>query len=369
MDIGSHQNLFEELLSEILKENNESAQQSTVDVDTPADPSSTIDAPKMARDVHDIVSEYLIVKMIKIEDLVIVTPFWPTMSTLNSQLLSPVSPMHPHRPCSIDFTQYGEIFQLIGMSLIVAYVSNTGNGTEKCIAQASKLATSDLFKQQAPEIKRVEYSMDNSNKTIIPALLNIYYTNLNASSEATNTVPLAIDLTNDGENDGVGEESGTNKSAIKKNKTDYVDENQSTSVRKSGRCRKQPSSSYEDNFTAQFKQTTKQPKANQNAELLKKKPAARISKKRKNNKSFVDFTYDDNYSTDLYYNDNSTVEADEQQKSARLLYQPPCSIGGKLDSNKFKSPAVTSTDDNTVAIVAATTTGGSSSMITEEVIK
>ena len=365
MDIGSHQNLFEDLLSEILKENNEAAQQSTtVHIDTPADPSSTIDAPKMARDVHDIVSEYLIDKMIKIEDLVTVTPFWPTMSTLNSQLLSPLSPMHPHRPCSIDFTQYGEIFQLIGMSLIIAYVSNTGNGMEKCIAQALKLATSDLFKQ-APEIKRVDYSLDNSKNTIIPALLNIYYTNLNAS-EATNTVPLAIDLTDDGHNDGVGEESVTNKSAIN-NKTDCVVENQCTSVRKSGRCRKQPSSSYEDNFTAQFKQTTKQHKANQNAELLKKKPAARISKKRKNNKSYVDFTYDDNYSTDLYYHDNSTVEADEQQKSARVLYKPPCSLGGKLDSNTFKSPAVTSTDVNTVAIIAATTTGGSSSMITEEV--
>lgn len=236
MDIGSHQNLFEELLSEILKENNESAQQSALGIDTPADPSSTIDAPKMARDVHDIASEYLIVKKIKIEDLVNVKPFWPTMSTLNSQLLSPLSPMHPHRPCSIDFTQYGEIFQLIGMSLMIAYVSNTGNGMEKCIAQASKLATSDLFKQ-APEIKRVDYSMDNSKNTIIPALLNIYYTNLIAS-EATNTVHLAIDLTDDGENDGVGEESFTNKSAIKKNKTDYVDENQNTSVRKSGRCRK-----------------------------------------------------------------------------------------------------------------------------------
>jgi len=364
VDIGSHQNLFEELLSEILKENNESAQQSALGIDTPADPSSTIDAPKMARDVHDIASEYLIVKKIKIEDLVNVTPFWSIMSTLNSQLLSPLSPIHPHRPCSIDFTQYGEIFQLIGMSLMIAYVSNTGNGMEKCIAQASKLATSDLFKQ-APEIKRVDYSMDNSKNTIIPALLNIYYTNLIAS-EATNTVHLAIDLTDDGENDGVGEESFTNKSAIKKNKTDYVDENQNTSVRKSGRCRKQPSSSYEDNFTAQFKQTTKQHKANQNAEFLKKKPAARISKKRKNNKSYVDFTYDDNYSTDLYYHDNSTIEADEQQKSARLLYKPPCSLGGKLD-NKYKSPAMTSTDDNTVAVVAATTSGGSSSMITEEV--
>jgi hypothetical protein len=224
----------------------------------------------------------------------------------------------------------------------------------------------DLFKQ-APEIKRVDYSMDNSKNTIIPALLNIYYTNLNAS-EATNTVPLAIDLTDDGHNDGVGEESVTNKSAIKKNKTDYVVENQCTSVRKSGRCRKKTSSSYEDNLTVQFKQTTKQPKANQNAELPKKKPAARNSKKRKNNKSFVDdFTYDDNYSTDLYYHDNSTVEADEQQKSARVLYKPPCSLGGKLDSNTFKSPAVTSTDVNTVAIIAATTTGGSSSMITEEV--
>ena len=81
------------------------------------------------------------------------------MSTLNSQLLSPLSPMHPHRPCSIDFTQYGEIFQLIEMSLMIAYVSSTGNG----MAQASKLATSDFFKQ-APEIKRVDYSMDNSKK-------------------------------------------------------------------------------------------------------------------------------------------------------------------------------------------------------------
>jgi hypothetical protein len=61
-----------------------------------------------------------------------------------------------------------------------------------------------------------------------------------------------------------------------------------------------------------------------------------------------------------------SVNTQIKNQQSWLLYKPPCSLGGKLD-NKYKSPAMTSTDDNTVAIVAATTSGGSSSMITEEV--
>jgi hypothetical protein len=186
-------------------------------------------------------------------------------------------------------------------------------------------------------------------------------------------VPLAIDLTDGGENghDG-GDESFNSKSANKKNtKTDNDDEkNHSTTsvIRKSGRFKKQTSNSYLDNFTSHINKQTKQPKANQNAELPKKKPASRKSNKRKNNKSF-ELINDDNYSTDLYYNDNSTIDVDEQQMSSRLHYKPPCSLGGKLDdSSKFNSSAaMTRGIDNTAAMAAATTIGGSSAMMTEEV--
>ena len=285
IDMGSHQNIFEELLAQVLIENEETTIPETCAENIFVESSSMIDAPKIARDVHDIVTEYLKTKAISINDLVTVTPFWPTKHSLDPKVLSPLSPVHPQRPCSLDFIQHNDIFQLIGVSMLIEFISISEDGMQQHINQALKLLNSENSKLAAPLKTTVSYVMDPTKSTSVPALVKFSYVAKTSDAPPVST----IDLT-EGNGDDLLLTSSSKKVKIGRKKMES-----GTNVRKSHRSRQKTSNSYERRFVTDGVNTEAKQGKHKPPVLVLKKQSERSSKKQKSAIVQYDNYNDDNY--------------------------------------------------------------------------
>jgi len=284
IDMGSHHNIFEEILTFILREIQEEPPSSDPPKDTVEEVSlQNNDIAKTVRNVHDIVSDYLRSKQISIEDLVTVTPFWPTMESLNPPVISPLAPIHPHRPCALDFFLHRDELQLIGMSMLTEYVSSIRDGAKMGFSQALTSTDSNDSAEYAPLVTAVEYIFDSTKSTLIPALVKFSYAVL--PSNNTNAIPAIADavLINLAERTSSDEESNSRSISKKSKERKQYTENKSSSssaIRKSGRATKTPLSSYENRFINKKDPKRKPP-------LETKKQPRRTSKKKRLNLCIV----------------------------------------------------------------------------------
>ena len=343
IDMGSHHKIFEEILTFILREIQEEPPSSDPPKDTVEEVSTqNNDIAKTVRNVHDIVSDYLRSKQISIEDLVTVTPFWPTMESLNPPVISPLAPIHPHRPCALDFFLHRDELQLIGMSMLTEYVSSIRDGAKMGFSQALTSTDSNDSAEYAPLVTAVEYIFDSTKSTLIPALVKFSYAVL--PSNNTNAIPAIADavLINLAERTSSDEESKSRSISKKSKERNKHTENKSSSssaIRKSGRATKTPLSSYENRFI-----NKKDPKPK--APLEAKKQPRRTSKK-KNTESvhYVDDGYDDaiySLAEHSSLGHSSAFNNIISESSHRRSYHPSSSV---RENTSYK-PIATSNQEN-----------------------
>ena len=255
IDMGSHQNIFEEILSSILKEIQEepSSSDPPKDTGTVEEVSTQNDISKTVRNVHDIVSDYLRSKQISIEDLVTVTPFWPIIESFSPPVISPLAPIHPRRPCGLDFCLHRDEFQLIGMSMLTEYVSSIRDGAKKGFSQALTSTDSNDSAEYAPLVTAVEYIFDSTKNTLIPALVKFSYAvlpsiNINVNPAIADDAVL-INLAESPSSDEESRSPSNSKKSKERNQHKTGNKGSSSSAtRKSGRTIKTPQTSYETRF-------------------------------------------------------------------------------------------------------------------------